>query len=40
MAMYQLKVKTGKPITKQTDEAIREYLKKFEQTKERGVFYE
>ncbi|MBU4312666.1 MAG: hypothetical protein KJ706_08115 [Candidatus Omnitrophica bacterium] len=31
MAMYQLKLKTGKPITKQANEAIREYVVKFEQ---------
>lgn len=27
--MYQIKQKTGKPLTKQVNEAIREYVKKF-----------
>ena len=28
-AMYQLKLKTGKPITKQVNKAIQEYLQRF-----------
>jgi uncharacterized protein YneF (UPF0154 family) len=28
-AMYQIKQKTGKPITKQANEAMREYLQRF-----------
>ena len=29
--MFQIKQKTGKPMTKQVNEAIREYVIKFEQ---------
>ena len=29
--MFQIKQKTGKPMTKQVNEAIREYVVKFEQ---------
>jgi len=35
MAMYQLKLKTGKPITKQANEAMQEYIKRLK-SKEGG----
>jgi hypothetical protein len=31
--MFQIKQKTGKPMTKQVNEAIREYVIRFEQDK-------